>query len=114
MGRGTLLIGYDVEHTWGDAQVTERFLHVAVDLHEHLKAPATFYVVGQLAESYARWWLRLAEHPLFDVGQRTYSHRLIKTLCQENDHGVMLALTGFVITSTNSRAIRYPTDQSQT
>ncbi len=26
----------------------------------------------------------------------------------------LLALTGFVITSTNSRAIRYPTDQSQT
>ncbi len=28
--------------------------------------------------------------------------------------GYLLALTGFVITSTNSRAIRYPTDQSQT
>ncbi len=80
--------GYDVEHTSGDAQVTERFLQVAVDLHEHLKAPATFYVVGELAASYARWWRRLGEHPLFDVCQHPYSHRLVKPLCREHDHEV--------------------------
>ncbi len=88
MGRGTFLLGYDVEHTWGEDRVTEDFLQVAVALHEQLKAPATFYVVGQLAERHAPWWSRLAEHPLFALGQHTDSHRLIKTLCQENDHGV--------------------------
>ena len=84
---GTMLIGYDVE--WlGEGDVTPHFLAQARSLHNHLGAPATLFVVGQTLE----WWLAqfqaLADDPLFDIQQHTYSHQLLKTVYIEDGRSV--------------------------
>jgi len=52
---------------------------------------------------------------MMDVGQEIRQYAKVGPMLNEKAKRLgVLALTGFVITSTNSRAIRYPTDQSQT
>lgn len=83
MGSGVFLLGYDVES--GATNVTGRFLEAAWRLHEELKAPATLYVVGQIAARHQDALSVLARHDLFDVGQHTFSHMLLKTICTDRD-----------------------------
>jgi peptidoglycan/xylan/chitin deacetylase (PgdA/CDA1 family) len=76
---GTLLIGYDVE--WrGDGEVTPRFLEQARSLHNHLGIPATLFIVGQTLERWVPQFRAIAQDPLFDLQQHTYSHQLLKTV----------------------------------
>lgn len=84
----TFLIGYDVEHQ--DTAVTRAFLERAIEVHTQLQAPATFFVVGQTLEKNVDVFRAIAGNPLFDVQQHTYSHVLLKTVCQENEQGVRL------------------------
>ncbi len=57
---------------------------------------------------------RTAETVLSEIGVTVAPFRTPEALAKWVGLAPVLALTGFVITSTNSRAIRYPTDQSQT
>lgn len=84
----TFLIGYDVEHQ--DPAVTRTFLERAVDVHTRLQAPATFFVVGRTLEANKDAFRAIAGDPLFDIQQHTYSHVLLKTVCQENEQGIRL------------------------
>lgn len=80
---GTLLLGYDVE--WrGDGDVTPRFLEQVQSLHNRLGVPATLFVVGQTLERWAPQFQRIAQDPLFDIQQHTYSHQLLKTVHIDN------------------------------
>jgi peptidoglycan/xylan/chitin deacetylase (PgdA/CDA1 family) len=76
---GTLLIGYDVE--WrDDGEMTPRFLEQAQLLHDRLGTPATLFVVGQTLERWVPQLRAIAQDPLFDLQQHTYSHQLLKTV----------------------------------
>ena len=82
-----LLIGYDVECT-GDPEVTRAFLRRAREIHrEH---PCTLFLVGKVIENNARDLEELADSPMFDFQQHTYSHRLLKTVCMERDGQVTI------------------------
>ena len=84
---GTLLIGYDVE--WrGDGDVTPRFLEQARSLHDRLGVPATLFIVGQTLERWLPEFMAIAEDPLFDLQQHTYSHQLLKTVYIEDGRSV--------------------------
>lgn len=84
---GTMLIGYDVE--WrGEGEVTPMFLEQARALHNHLGVPATLFVVGQTLERWVREFQTIAEDPLFDLQQHTYSHQLLKTVYIEDGRSV--------------------------
>lgn len=83
MGSGVFLLGYDVESN--DTEVTRRFLERARRLHEELRAPCTFYVVGRIASRHRDALSALARDTLFDLGQHTFSHLLLKTICIERD-----------------------------
>jgi peptidoglycan/xylan/chitin deacetylase (PgdA/CDA1 family) len=76
---GTMLIGYDVEWS-GDGDVTPRFLDRARSLHNRLGVPATLFVVGRTLERWLPQFRAIAEDPLFDIQQHTYSHQLLKTV----------------------------------
>lgn len=84
--RGVFLIGYDVES--GEPDVTARFLERVRVVHEVAGVPATLFVVGRTALRHGPALRELAAHPLFDVQQHTFSHVLLKTVCQENEEGV--------------------------
>jgi peptidoglycan/xylan/chitin deacetylase (PgdA/CDA1 family) len=84
---GTMLIGYDVEWT-GDGEVTPRFLEQARALHNRLGVPATLFVVGQTLERWVPQLRAIAEDPLFDLQQHTYSHQLLKTVYIEDGRSV--------------------------
>jgi len=77
-----LLIGYDVEKL-DDPEITRAFLHRAREVHrEH---PCTLFLLGKVIENNARDLEKLADDPMFDFQQHTYSHRLLKTVCMERD-----------------------------
>jgi peptidoglycan/xylan/chitin deacetylase (PgdA/CDA1 family) len=84
---GTMLIGYDVE--WlGEGDVTPRFLEQARSLHNQLGVPATLFVVGQTLERWVPQFQSIADDPLFDIQQHTYSHQLLKTVYIEDGQSV--------------------------
>ena len=84
---GTLLIGYDVE--WlEDGDVTVPFLHQAQRLHHELGAPATMFLVGMTVERWIPDFQRIADDPLFDLQQHTWSHRLLKTVHMDDGKSV--------------------------
>jgi peptidoglycan/xylan/chitin deacetylase (PgdA/CDA1 family) len=88
----TFLIGYDVEHQ--DPAITGAFLEQAVRVHTQLAAPATFFVVGRTLERNRDAFRAIVGNPLFDIQQHTYSHVLLKTVCQENDEGIRIVRGG--------------------
>jgi peptidoglycan/xylan/chitin deacetylase (PgdA/CDA1 family) len=84
---GTMLIGYDVE--WrGERDVTPRFLEQARSLHNRLGVPATLFIVGQTLERRVPQFQAIADDPLFDIQQHTYSHQLLKTVYIEDGRSV--------------------------
>ena len=82
---GVFLLGYDVESP--DPAVTSAFLTEMRRVHTAAAAPATLYVVGTTALRHGDDLAALRADPLFDLQQHTYSHRLLKTVCQENERG---------------------------
>jgi peptidoglycan/xylan/chitin deacetylase (PgdA/CDA1 family) len=84
---GTFLIGYDVE--WrGDGEVTPSFLEQARSLHNRLGVPATLFIVGQTLERWIPQFQAIAQDPLFDLQQHTYSHQLLKTVHIEDGKSI--------------------------
>ncbi|HEX2035259.1 MAG TPA: polysaccharide deacetylase family protein [Chloroflexota bacterium] len=81
-GRGTFLIGYDVEAR--DPAVTQPFLRQALAIHEATGVPATLFLAGRTIDLNREALRPLAEHPLFDFQQHTYNHVLLKTVCIED------------------------------
>ena len=75
--RGMLLIGYDVEAYWAPAK-TLQFLEIAEKVHTELHSPCTLFIVGKVLEMNPEAFQRIAENPLFDLQQHTYSHMLLK------------------------------------
>lgn len=91
----TLLFGYDVESH--DRAVTQAFIRRAEEIHTRLQAPATFFLVGQTLEANADELRALKGNPYFEFQSHTYSHKLLKTVCQDDGqkitvfHGISLA-----------------------
>lgn len=84
---GTFLIGYDVE--WrGDDEVTPLFLEQARSLHNRLGLPATLFIVGQTLERWIPQFQAIAQDPLFDLQQHTYSHQLLKTVSIDDGQSI--------------------------
>jgi len=85
----TLLIGYDVEDQNPDSKATEHFLKTASKIHRELNAPCTLFICGRTLENNVDAFKKIkAEYgDLFDLQQHTYSHVLLKTVFQENEHG---------------------------
>ena len=81
-GRGTFLIGYDVES--GNPDVTRPFLRRVQQIHEETGVPATFFLCGRTVEKNVDALRPLAADPLFDFQQHTYNHVLLKTVCIED------------------------------
>lgn len=80
----TLLFGYDVEH--GAPEITPLFLEQAMRVHESLEAPCTLFTTGQTLEKNVEAFKTAAARPdLFDIQSHTYSHTLLKTVCQDVD-----------------------------
>ena len=88
----TLLIGYDVETQDINSEATKQFLKVAPQLHRELNAPCTFFICGRTLENNVEEFKKVkAEYgDLIDFQQHTYSHVLLKTVFQENEHGKTL------------------------
>ena len=63
---------------------TPRFLERARLLHNRLRVPATLFVVGQTLERWVPQFQAIADDPLFDIQQHTYSHQLLKTVYIED------------------------------
>lgn len=78
----TLLFGYDVESN--DTGVTRRFIDRAEEIHTRLGAPCTFFLVGQTLEQNADHLRALQGNPNFEFQSHTYSHKLLKTVCQDD------------------------------
>ena len=85
-----LLIGYDVEHV----QEAPKFLASALPLHKELDAPCTMFIVGCVLEANARKFEPLAQEPLFDLAQHTYSHMLLKNVLMDDGKTVQLYRSG--------------------
>jgi hypothetical protein len=81
-GRGTFLIGYDVESA--DPGVTRPFLRRLQAIHEATAVPATLFLCGRTVERNLDALRPLAGHPLFDFQQHTYNHVLLKSVCIED------------------------------
>ncbi len=77
---GTMLLGYDVECQDDTEGITRRFLERARQLHNRLNVPATLFVVGRTLEQNVSEFQAIAQDPLFDLQQHTYSHCLLKTV----------------------------------
>lgn len=77
-----LLLGYDVEAL--DPQVTLPFVDRAEEIHTRLQAPTTFYMVGKTLEMNADRLRGLQGNPYFEFQSHTYSHKLLKTVCQDD------------------------------
>ena len=92
----TLLIGYDVETQDVKSEATKQFLKVAPKLHKELNAPCTFFICGRTLENNLEEFKQVkAEYgDLIDFQQHTYSHVLLKTVFQENEHGKTLFRSG--------------------
>jgi len=91
-GRGTFLIGYDVES--GNPDVTRPFLRRVQQIHEETGVPATFFLCGRTVEKNVDALRPLAVHPLFDFQQHTYNHVLLKTVCIEDPQEGMRLFRG--------------------
>jgi len=82
----TLLLGYDVERMDPGSDVTRLFLDQATRVHDRYSAPCTLFVVGRTLENNVDAFRKAAERrDLFDIQSHTYSHRLLKTVCQDID-----------------------------
>jgi peptidoglycan/xylan/chitin deacetylase (PgdA/CDA1 family) len=104
---GTFLIGYDVE--WrGDDEVTPHFLAQARALHNRLGVPATLFIVGQTLERWIPQFQAIAEDPLFDLQQHTYSHQLLKTV--HIDDGTAIRVVRGVSPDEIRQEVRTTTD----
>jgi hypothetical protein len=81
-----MLIGYDVESP--EDEVTTAFLKRASSLHTSLGVPATLFIRGQNLERNPSAFEAVAANPLLELQQHTYSHMLLKTVCQRTEEGV--------------------------
>lgn len=82
----TLLLGYDVENMNPDSDITRRFLAQAMRVHDEAQAPCTLFVVGKTLQNNAEAFQEAADRrDLFDIQSHTYSHCLLKTVCQDVD-----------------------------
>jgi len=88
-----LLIGYDVE-AHGNPEVTRAFLQTAAQLHRELEAPCTMFLLGKVVEENASHIRPLVGDPLFDLQQHTYSHKLFKTVCMQDNTGKVTVWRG--------------------
>jgi peptidoglycan/xylan/chitin deacetylase (PgdA/CDA1 family) len=62
-----------------DSEITRAFLKKAEKVHrEH---PCTLFLCGKVIENNAEDLEALADNPMFDFQQHTYSHQLLKTVC---------------------------------
>ena len=87
----TLLFGYDVENMDPNSDITRRFLKQAMRVHDSSEAPCTLFVVGVTLENNADAFKEVAQRPdLFDIQSHTYSHCLLKTVCQDKDGQITL------------------------
>jgi len=85
----TLLIGYDVENQDPQGIATRHFLKVAPKIHRELDAPCTFFICGRTLEINTEEFRKAKSEyaDVIDLQQHTYSHVLLKTVFQENEHG---------------------------
>lgn len=82
----TLLIGYDVECE-SKPEITRHFLHTVAEVHaEH---PCTLFLLGLVIEKNADYLKKVANNPMFDFQQHTYSHKLLKTICIDRRNGTI-------------------------
>ncbi len=88
----TLLIGYDVESPEPD--ITRAFLKKLLEVHTKYDVPWTMFVVGRTLEGSVDAFKEVAESPLADIQQHTYSHMLLKTVVIENEDGVNIFRSG--------------------
>lgn len=87
----TLLIGYDTE-CMHDPEITRAFLRKAAEVHrEH---PCTLFLVGKVIENNAADLEVLADNPMFDFQQHTYSHLLLKSVCIDRGDGKIEFIAG--------------------
>lgn len=90
-----LLLGYDVE--WGEPEVTRAFLQQAMRVHESMEAPCTFFATGRTLEKNVEAFKAVAARPdLFDIQSHTYSHTLLKTVCQDRDGEITIFRGGSI------------------
>ena len=90
--QGTMLLGYDVESQEKREGTTERFLERARELHNRLNVPATLFIVGRTLEQNVAEFQSIAQDPLFDLQQHTYSHQLLKTVHIDDGKTVRVVL----------------------
>jgi len=91
----TLLFGYDVEN--GAPEITPAFLEQAMRVHESLEAPCTLFTTGQTLEKNVEAFRTAAARPdLFDIQSHTYSHTLLKTVCQDVDGEITIFRGGSI------------------
>lgn len=89
----TLLFGYDVEH--GAPEITPVFLEQAMRVHESFEAPCTLFVTGQTLEKNVEAFKTVAARPeIFDIESHTYSHTLLKTVCEDHGDGRIIIWRG--------------------
>jgi peptidoglycan/xylan/chitin deacetylase (PgdA/CDA1 family) len=88
----TFCIGYDTEDP--NPSATREFLTTAQRLHEELEAPCTLFIVGRTLQQSPEQFSALVGHPLIDLQQHTQTHTLMKTVYQENAHGVSVTRGG--------------------
>lgn len=82
----TLLLGYDVENQDPNSDLTRTFLEQAMRMHDAFGAPCTMFVCGRTLEHNAEAFGHIGARPdLFDIQSHTYSHCLLKTVCQDID-----------------------------
>lgn len=106
----TLLLGYDVEHA---SELTAAYLKQAMKVHESLKAPCTLFVTGQTLEKNVDAFKTVAARPdLFDIQSHTYSHTLLKTVCQDKDGEIKIWRGGSieVLRDEISRSVKLTKD----
>ena len=85
---GIMLVGYDVEEP--DPATTQHFLTQACRLHDDLGFPATLFVVGRTLQHSVPAFREIAQDPLFNLQQHTYSHKLLKTVCIDDGKSVRI------------------------
>lgn len=80
-GKGTLLVGYDVEN---EAQCAD-FLTRMTSVHEEFEAPCTVFALGCCLVSQPQAFEEAASNRLVDIAQHTWSHILLKTIVVQED-----------------------------
>ena len=73
---GIVLVGYDIEarNTYGDFHSTKSFLDRAIVLHNSFHIPCTAFVLGQTLLENTGVLKKLADKPLWNFEQHTFSH----------------------------------------